>query len=51
MSNEKLIKVKLAIAAKYERRAMLTGSKPLRRTLMHHACTYREQAADMAKRK
>jgi hypothetical protein len=51
MSNEKLIKVKLAMAAKYERRAMLSGSKPRRKILMHHACSYREQAADLAKHK
>jgi len=51
MSNEKLIKVKLTMAAKYEHRAMLTGSTPRRKTLMHHAKSYRDQAADLARRK
>ena len=49
MSNEKLIKVKLALAAKYEVRAKLTGSKPRRKILLHHARSYRSQAADLAK--
>jgi hypothetical protein len=51
MSNEKLIQVKLALAARYERRASLTGSKPRRKILTHHAKSYREQAADLAKHK
>lgn len=50
MSNEKLIQVKLTIAAKYEHRAKLSGSKPRRATLMRHANAYRLQAADLAKR-
>jgi len=50
MSNEKLIQVKLALAAKYEHRAKLTGSKPRRVTLMHSARSYRLPAADLAKR-
>jgi hypothetical protein len=49
MSTEKLIQVKLKMAAKYEHRATLTSSKPLRRTLMHHAKSYRDQASDLTK--
>jgi hypothetical protein len=51
MSTEKLIQVKLAMAAKYERRASLTGSKPRRKILLHHAKSYRAQAADLAQQK
>lgn len=42
-----LIDVKLALAAKYERRSKLTRSSPRRATLAHQALKYQRQAEQM----
>ena len=39
------IEVKLALAAKYDRLALLTGSRPRRKTYVNRAERYRRQAA------
>lgn len=44
---QKLIDVKLAMAQRYETRARLTGSRPRRASLLHHAASYRKQAVDL----
>ena len=48
--NEKLVQTKLGLASKYERLARTCNSRPKRKTLLHHARSYREQAADLARR-
>ena len=45
----KLAETKAALAAKCERLANLTLSKPKRKTLLHHADSYRRQAEQLAK--
>jgi hypothetical protein len=43
----KLVQVKLDMAARYERRARLTKSRPRKKTLLHHADSYRRQAQEL----
>jgi len=45
----KLVQVKLDMAARYERRARLTKSRPRKMTLLHHADSYRRQAQDLSR--
>jgi len=45
--SQTLIDVKLALAAKYERRAKLTSSRPRQSTLAHQALKYRRQAEQL----
>ena len=40
-----LVDVKLALAAKYDRLALLTGSRPRRKSYVNRAERYRRQAA------
>lgn len=47
--NANLVKVKLALAEKCERRAKLTKSSPQRSTLVYHAARFRRQAADLSR--
>jgi len=42
-----LAEVKQALAAKCERLAQTTGSKPKRKSLLHHAAIFRRQAVDI----
>jgi len=42
-----LAEVKLALAAKCERLALVTGSKPKRKSLLHHAAIFHRQAVDI----
>jgi hypothetical protein len=44
---ERKVEVKLALADKYDRLALLTGSRPRRRTYVTRAERYRRQAAVM----
>jgi hypothetical protein len=48
-NNEKLVKVKLELAAKYERLAKLTPSVPKRAALQRNATHYRRQAEILAR--
>jgi hypothetical protein len=48
-NNEKLVKVKIMIAEKYERLAKVTPSRPKRDTMLRHAKNYRRQAELLAK--
>jgi hypothetical protein len=41
---EKLVKIKIMLAEKYERLAKVTPSIPKRATLLRHAKSYRRQA-------
>ena len=45
----KLIQVKLDMADRYERRACLTKSRPRKKTLLHHAESYRRQAQELSR--
>lgn len=49
MQIENLVKVKTALADKYERLALARSSKPGKKTLLHHANRFRSQAANIAK--
>ena len=44
-----IIKVKTALAEKYERRARNSSSKPAKARLEHHAERFRQQAANAKK--
>lgn len=44
-----LVKVKLALAEKCDRRAKLTTSTPQRKTMQYHAARFRRQAADLSR--
>lgn len=44
---QKLAQVKRALAARYERLALVTGSRPRRKRLVHHADSYRRQAVEL----
>lgn len=46
---ENIVKVKTALAEKYERLALTRNSKTGKKTLMHHANRFRAQAANIAK--
>ena len=46
---EKLVKVKIMIAEKYERLAKVTPSIPRRATMLRHAKNYRRQAESLAR--
>lgn len=43
-----LVEVKRALKAKCERLARHAGSKPRRKSLLHHAAIFRRQATDLA---
>jgi hypothetical protein len=45
----KLVEVKLAMAQRYEQRAMLTQSIPRRKRMLHHAKSYRRQAVELSR--
>jgi hypothetical protein len=45
---EKLIKVKLALAAKCDRLAKVTKSTPRQNSMHYHAARFRRQAADLS---
>lgn len=45
----KLAVVKQKIAARYERLAKVTGSRPRRKSMLHHAATYRRQAEELSR--
>jgi hypothetical protein len=47
--NENLVRVKTALAEKYERMAQTRNSKPRRENLTRVARRHREQAANLAK--
>jgi hypothetical protein len=49
MQTENIVKVKTALAEKYERLARTRSSKPGKKTLLHHANRFRSQAANIAK--
>lgn len=49
MTTENIVKVKTALAEKYERLALTRRSKPGKKTLLHHANRFRSQAANIAK--
>jgi 2-polyprenyl-3-methyl-5-hydroxy-6-metoxy-1,4-benzoquinol methylase len=49
MQTENIVKVKTALADKYERLARTRSSKPGKKTLLHHANRFRSQAANIAK--
>jgi hypothetical protein len=49
-SNECLVQTKLGLAAKYERLARTCKSRHRRKTLLRHAGSYRQQAADVGRR-
>jgi hypothetical protein len=48
-NNERLAKIKINIAEKYERLAKITPSIPRRATMLRHAKTYRRQAELLAR--
>jgi hypothetical protein len=47
---ENLVRVKTALAEKYERLAATSNSATGRKTRLHHAKRHRQQAANIAKR-
>jgi hypothetical protein len=47
-NTEKLAKIKIALAEKYERLAKITPSVPKRATMLRHAKSYRRQAELLA---
>lgn len=49
MQTENIVKVKTALAEKYERLARTRSSKPGKKTLLFHANRFRSQAANIAK--
>ena len=48
-SQANLAEVKRKLAERYERLAKVTGSRPRRKRMLHHAATYRRQASDLSK--
>ena len=48
-NTEKLAKIKVALAEKYERLAKITPSVPRRATMLRHAKSYRRQAELLAR--
>jgi hypothetical protein len=44
-----LAEVKRKLAERYERLAKVTGSRPRRKRMLHHAATYRRQSLELAK--
>jgi hypothetical protein len=46
-SQAKLAEVKQKMAARYERLAKVSGSRPRRARMLRHAATYRRQAEDL----
>ena len=42
--SERMVKIKLELAAKYDRLATLTKSRPQRKRMQHHANRFRRQA-------
>jgi hypothetical protein len=48
-NTERLVKVKIMLAEKYERLAKVTPSVPRRATMLRHAKSYRRQAELLAR--
>ena len=48
-NTEKLAKIKIMLAEKYERLAKITPSVPRRATMLRHAKSYRRQAELLAR--
>jgi hypothetical protein len=48
-SDEKLSKIKIMLAEKYERLAKVTTSIPKRATMLRHAKSYRRQAESLTR--